>query len=129
MKERCPFFIYHHPNILMAKAPRYHDQSTLRPLHNPDTSMDGHFHVLLPMADYSGLDCCHASLRYLLFWYLSFFVCPSLCCHHQYCLLQVEGDSSEDELHVPLESGIAHPGETIPRFRVPIPCSTDSAHC
>ncbi len=28
---------------------------------------------------------------------------------------QVEGDSSEDELHVPfLESGIAHPGEAIP---------------
>ncbi len=39
-------------------------------------------------------------------------------CHHQYCLLQVEGDSSEDELHVPfLGVSIAHPGETIPSLQ------------
>ncbi len=74
---------------------------------------------LLPMADYSGLDCCHArsSLSPSFGIYRSLYV-PLLCCHHQYCLLQVEGDSSEDELHVPfLESGIAHPGETIPSLQ------------
>lgn len=40
-----------------------------------------------------------------------------LCSHHQYRLLQVEGDGREDKLHISfLESGIAHTGETIPSF-------------
>ncbi len=67
--------------------------------------MDGHFSCFYSYGRLFRLIVAMQGLRYLLFWYLSFFVCPSPMLHHQYCLLQVEGDSSEDELHVPfLES-------------------------
>ena len=46
-----------------------------------------------------------------------FLLLSLLCSHHQYRLLQVEGDDREDELHISfLESSIAHTGETIPSF-------------